>query len=115
MRIDVAAPEYVEVAVHATVHAIAGADTAALARSIADTLTMFFSPIDGGPDGTGWPFGRDVFRAEILRIVRGVSGVDYVEQLGFVVDGCNCHESCGNVCIGPIQLVASGAHEIEVS
>ena len=111
-RVEVVGPEYVEVAVRATVAAFPRLNkTDVRARAIA-ALNRFFDALRGGPDGTGWPFGRDVYRAEVLEVLDRTEGVDRVESLEFTVDGCAGH--CGNVCLPANGLVAAGPHQIEV-
>lgn len=46
--------------------------TAALAR--------FFHELEGGREGAGWPFGRDVYVSEIYELLDGVPGVDFVTR-----------------------------------
>ncbi|MCI0485450.1 MAG: putative baseplate assembly protein [Blastocatellia bacterium] len=111
-RLEVTGPTYKEVAVHARVRARAGVNKTNLQRRIADALIEFLHPLRGGPGKTGWPFGRDVYRSEILQIIDEVPGVDHVLSLEFIADGCN--PECGNVCLAPTWLVAAGRHEIEV-
>lgn len=113
-RIEVVGPTYLEVAVRAQVRALAGASKAALSQKITDALNAFLHPLTGGPEGTGWPFGRDVYRGEILQVIDGVPGVDYVASLELLTDGCECGPQCGNVCLAPTWLVAAGKHEMEV-
>jgi hypothetical protein len=60
----------------------------------------------------GWPFGRDVYRAEVLQVIDGVAGVDYVLSLELSGDGNP--PQCGNLCVGPTLLVTAGPHLIEV-
>jgi hypothetical protein len=60
----------------------------------------------------GWPFGRDVYRSEILQVIDGVAGVDNVLSLELIGDGGAAE--CGNLCVGAIELVAAGQHRIEV-
>ena len=60
----------------------------------------------------GWPFGRSVYRAEVLQVIQSVAGVDHVESLELSGDGAA--PSCGNLCVGPLQLVAPGTHTITV-
>jgi hypothetical protein len=110
-RIEVAGPQYTEVAVHARVRPQPLADPDEVRRRASAALDAFFNPLSGGQDGTGWPFGRDVASAEVLRVIDDVSGVDHVLELALVgADGA----SCGNLCIGPLGLVDAGAHQIEV-
>jgi len=110
-RIEVAAPVYTSVSVRATVVARTGHPEAPLPAAVRAALDAFFDPLTGGPDGTGWPFGRDVHRAEVLSLVDRVPGVEHVLGLELVTAG---GAVCGDVCIGPTGLVASGTHEIEV-
>jgi hypothetical protein len=111
-RVVVSAPSYREVAVRATVRALPRGDRAALAGRITAALDGFFHPLTGGPAGDGWPFGRDVYRAEVLRVIAAVFGVDVVLSLALLLaDGA---EHCGNLCLAPLELVAAGRHEIQV-
>jgi WD40 repeat protein len=50
-------------------------------ENVIHALYEFFHPLRGGPDGGGWPFGRDVYASEIYQILEGIDGVDYVESL----------------------------------
>ncbi|GGN58762.1 putative baseplate assembly protein [Actinoplanes lobatus] len=109
-RIEVAAPTFTQVSVRATVTARADVPGDGLPRSVSTALDAFFDPLTGGPDGAGWPFGRDVYRAEILAVVDRVPGVAHVLALELVSQGA----TCGDVCVGPTGLVASGPHEIDV-
>jgi predicted phage baseplate assembly protein len=111
-RVQVVGPNYVEVSVQAEVQSDAGIDKTRLQQSIVDALNNFFDPLIGGPDGTGWPFGRDVYRSEILRVIDQVNGVDHVNSMDLLTDGCEA--TCGNVCLGPISLVAASEHAIAV-
>jgi len=78
---------------------------------VVDAIDAFLHPLHGGPAGTGWPFGRDVVRTEVLQVLDDVDGVDHVIALDLVgPDGA----SCGNLCLGPLGLVAAGEHTIEV-
>ncbi len=113
-RIEVVGPTYLEVAVRAQVQALTGTSKTTLPQKITDALNAFLHPLTGGPEGAGWPFGRDVYRAEILQVIDRVPGVDYVASLALLVDGCECSPQCSNVCLSPTWLVAAGAHEIEV-
>jgi hypothetical protein len=111
-RVEVVGPTYLEVAVHATVKACAGVNKTTLRQRIADALNEFFDPLKGGPKGTGWPFGRDVYRSEILQVIDEVAGVDHVLALGLFAQ--DCEPQCGNVCLAPTWLVAAGQHQIQV-
>jgi hypothetical protein len=111
-RVEVVGPTYLEVAVRAKVRAYTGVNTADLQQQIIAALNQFFHPLQGGPDGDGWPFGRDVYRSEVLQVIDEMPGVDHVLFLELIAEGGE--PQCGNVCLGPIGLVAAGQHEIEV-
>jgi hypothetical protein len=111
-RVLVAGPAYREIAVRARVRGRPGTRPAALAAQVSATLDRFFDPLTGGPDGAGWPFGRDVYRAEVLQAIDEVPGVDHVLELELFVTGQGA--VCGNVCLGPTGLVSAGRHEIAV-
>jgi hypothetical protein len=111
-RVEVVAPTYLEVAVQATVQSKKGADKVALQTSVVNALNAFLDPLVGGPDKTGWPFGRDVYRAEIFKILSEVDSVDYVTSLALIPG--EGPAQCGNVCLGQTWLVAPGAHQIQV-
>jgi hypothetical protein len=111
-RVEVVGPTYIEVAVNATVQAAARGSKSALTTAIVDALNLFLDPLAGGPDAHGWPFGRDVYRAEIMQVIDRVPGVDHIVSLELVARGCD--PQCGNVCLGPTWLVEAGAHRIEV-
>jgi hypothetical protein len=83
-----------------------------LAARLGEALDRFFHPLRGGPDGDGWPVGRDVYRAEVLQVLDETDGSDHVLALE-LVDGRG-NASCGNLCLPPTALVAAGPHEIEV-
>ncbi|WP_433972847.1 putative baseplate assembly protein [Tunturiibacter lichenicola] len=114
-RLKVVAPTYIEVAVQATIVALAGSSLAGVQQRVTDMINQFLDPLTGGLGGTGWPFGRDVYRAEIMQVIGGVAGVDYIATLALEVNGCQCDPQCGNVCVAPTWLVAAGQHTIEVT
>ena len=68
-RVEVVAPTYLEVSVSASVKAHAGVSIAHLQRRIVEALNDFLDPLKGGSDGNGWPFGRDVYRSEVMQVI----------------------------------------------
>jgi hypothetical protein len=111
-RAEVVGPTYIKVAVKATVQAAAKVSKSALQQRIVDALNKFLDPLAGGPDGTGWPFGRDVYHAEMMQVIDPVAGVDHIVSLELMAE--SCQPQCGNVCLGPTWLVDAGAHQIQV-
>ena len=43
-------------------------------------LYAYFDPITGGPEGTGWPFGRPVNVGEVYSVLQGLRGTELVED-----------------------------------
>jgi predicted phage baseplate assembly protein len=111
-RVEVVGPTYVTITVRARVRAHAHADAAAVAARVIAAVREFFDPLTGGPDGSGWPFGRDVYRTEVLQVLDGTEGVDHVLSLDITAEGRP--PGCANVCLSPTDLVLSGPHQIEV-
>ena len=111
-RIEVVGPTYRDVVVQASVQSKPASNRANLQTQIVKAINDFFDPLTGGPEKKGWPFGRSVYRSEIMKIINQVPGVDYVASLALVAD-CG-QPQCGNVCLGPTWLVASGTHQITV-
>ena len=111
-RLVVAAPEYVTVRVRATVRRRAGTDPQRVLQGIQAALDGFLDPLSGGPDGRGWPFGRDVYRAEVLQTIDNVPGVDHVLALELLTGDAD--GDCGNLCVGPMALVTPGTHQVQL-
>ncbi len=111
-RLVVVGPQYVVVTVRATVQVKARSSPERVQVDILAQLNRFLDPLQGGPNGRGWPFGRDVYRAEILQVIDNVSGVDHVLSLELIAD--QGEAQCSNLCVGPTWLVTPGTHEIVV-
>lgn len=111
-RVEVVGPRFLEVSVQATIQPKREANRVDLQAAIVSRLNQFLDPLTGGPAGDGWPFGRDVYRAEIMRVIDEVAGVDHVVSIELFGPGCEAQ--CGDVCLGPTWLVTAGQHEIKV-
>jgi hypothetical protein len=111
-RVEVVGPTYLDVTVRAKVRAVKNASKTNLTVKIVKALDDFFDPLTGGPEQTGWPFGRDVYRSEVLQVIDEVIGVDHVIDLELSAEGCE--PQCGNICLAPDWLVSAGEHVIEV-
>lgn len=111
-RVVVMGPRYRVVRVIARLRARSGADLVRVREAARDALDRFLDPLAGGPAGRGWPFGRDVYRTEVLHVLDGIPGVDHVLELELAADGGEA--GCGNICIGPTTLTVSGDHVLAV-
>jgi predicted phage baseplate assembly protein len=112
-ELHVMGPVYTRVGVVARLHVTRGSDTVAAARSASVALDAFLDPLRGGPEATGWPFGRTVLETEILTVLGDVPGVQFVDDISFLVAD-PAAARCGQVPVCPIGLVAPAAHRITV-
>lgn len=101
-RTHAVAPFYLPVQLEAFVvlESMAGADVVA---NIEAATRAFYNPLDGGPDGAGWPIGRDVYRSEFFQILEGTEGVDYVDRIRLAISGGEGRDA--NITVQPWQLV----------
>jgi hypothetical protein len=111
-RLIVVGPDYLEVGIQAKVRARAATRAERIRQDIISALDAFLDPLRGGPAGRGWPFGRDVYRSEVMQVLESVPGVDHVLAVGLVPGSGEAR--CGNLCVGPTWLVTPGQHDIEV-
>lgn len=112
-RVMVVGPTYVIVSIATKVMAVVGADPARVRTDVIAALDDFLDPLVGGPLARGWPFGRDVYRNEILAVIDRAAGVDHVLSLTMTADSGEA--DCDNICVAPTALVASGTHAVDVA
>lgn len=112
-ELHVIGPCYQVVAVQARLHAAKGTDLDALAELATAELERFLHPLAGGPDGRGWPVGRDVYRSEVMAVLNGIDCVTHVDSFRLIAEG-EAQASCTNIPICPDCMAASGEHLISV-
>lgn len=113
-ELHVVGPCYTTVSVRARLHPVAGADGPKLAGHARAALERFLDPLLGGPDGMGWPIGRDVYRAEVMALLNDLPGVAYVDEVVIQI-GDQPGARCGNATVCRHGLVASGTHAITIA
>jgi predicted phage baseplate assembly protein len=79
-RANVEPPVYRGVTVVARLKARSRANPARLQEEALQALFEYFHPITGGPDGTGWPFGRPVNVGEVYSVLQALRGTEIVED-----------------------------------
>ncbi|MGM0879723.1 MAG: putative baseplate assembly protein [Bacillota bacterium] len=115
-RLRVEPPVYVSVTVDAVIQVKSGYHVSATVTKVEQTLLAFLHPLIGGADGTGWPFGRAVYRSELFEAIGKVDGVGCISSLRFTGTGPGLHEDGdGNLLISPLSLVCSESHRIEAA
>ena len=50
-------------------------------NQVVGDLEAFLHPLSGGSDGTGWPFGRDIYTSELYERLERLRGVDFVPDI----------------------------------
>ncbi len=86
-QLSVVGPHYVEVGAVAVVAPKSMESAALVLQEVTMTLQSFLNPLSGGPDGKGWPFGRDVYLSDVAAIVEAIAGVDYIATLELTLGG----------------------------
>ena len=101
----VVGPTYQPVGVAAQIGVVVGTGPGAVVEAVTRAVEGFLHPLTGGPDGTGWGFGRSVYASDLAAVVEGVVGVDHTVTLELRVDGT----SVGDVAAIPDgRTVAAG-------
>jgi hypothetical protein len=113
-EVHVIGPTYTLVSISARLHVQPGVNAQSLTQLAQAALTAFLNPLHGGPDKTGWPAGRGVYRTEILAMLNALPGVVFVDELTLQADQGPAI-SCDNLRICPHGFVASGQHHITIS
>ncbi len=80
-RVMVEPPYYQGVTVVAQLLARPRASLDKLRSRATEALYRYLNPITGGPEGTGWPFGRPVQAGEVFAVLQQLTGVDIVEDV----------------------------------
>ncbi|THF69546.1 putative baseplate assembly protein [Deinococcus sp. Arct2-2] len=114
-------PQYVWLSVTATLRANSGAsrgERESLRRAAEAALYAYLNPYMGGPEGTGWPFGRTLGMPELYGLLRGLRGAEVVEDIQVVLTEPGQpqqHEAvAGSLNLPPQAVIVSDIHRVEV-
>ncbi len=114
-NVHVVGQEYVKISVECKVRTKKTYDSTKVKERSQKSLRNFLSPLKGGPDGTGWPFGRSVYPSEIYQLIDKVEGVDYVTCVVIKADDKYKKKDEDIVKIPPVGLVyLVGELDIEI-
>lgn len=80
-QVSVEGPTYEDVIVVLRVKVQPAVDRGAAHAAIDAAVRAYLHPFTGGPAGSGWPFGRDIYYSELLRMVMAVPNVLRVDTL----------------------------------
>lgn len=104
----VIAPTYRRIAVSVSIGVRAGYGASAVRRWVELVLRQYLAPLPPyGPEGAGWPLGREVYGPELEAAVLQVEGVQFVRGLrvaGLAADGKSYVENTSDDARGRVPL-----------
>jgi predicted phage baseplate assembly protein len=115
-RLDIRPPAYYWVACRVQLRAAPGVAQAEVEGEVLRRLYRFLNPLTGGPDGKGWPFGRDLFLSDVYQCLQGVPDVQFIRGVQMFAarpGGAAQGEPVETLEVIAHGVVASGAHEVE--
>ncbi|MCZ7666795.1 MAG: hypothetical protein M5U34_06000 [Chloroflexi bacterium] len=82
---------------------------------VLNRLYKFLNPLTGGPEGKGWPFGRELFLSDVYQCLQGLPNVQFIRSVELFVaepgggPKGDAEETIEMVAHG---VIASGVHEV---
>jgi predicted phage baseplate assembly protein len=118
-RLLVAPPDYVGLTAVVDVSARSRFDPDEVHDDVLRAIYTLFHPLSGGPDGTGWPFGRSVLSHEVHAALARIPGVEMAEEITvslFPADADTGRRSppVQRLDLLPTALVFSYEHQVRV-
>ena len=81
-ELHVTGPRYTEIAsLSVRLSVASNQDLRTVSDAAAASLLGFLHPLSGGSDGTGWPFGEDIYSADLYELLLKLDGVRRVSAL----------------------------------
>lgn len=80
-RLEVSAPAYQWVETEVRLRVSPTYDVEKVRRAVENKLFDFVNPLIGGVEGKGWPFGRDLFIADVMSVLLTVAGVNFIRSV----------------------------------
>jgi hypothetical protein len=115
-RLDIRAPAYRWVAIKAQLRATPGASQEQVEAEVLARLYRFLNPLVGGPQGTGWSFGRDLFTSDVYQSLQNTPNVQFirgVEMYAANEEGAGEGKPIDSLEVVSHGVIASGIHEVE--
>lgn len=117
-RVVVEPATYQGITVVARVRARPTTEPSALQRACLAALFGYFDPVRGGPERSGWPFGRPVHVGEVYAVLQGLQGVELIEDARlFPADPITGQrgDATQRLDLDPHALVFSYDHQVRVT
>jgi hypothetical protein len=95
-------------------------DPAEVRTDVLRALYRLYHPLVGGPDGTGWPFGRSVQSHEVHAALARIPGVDMSREIRVALfpaeaDTGRRSAAAERMDLPPTGLVYSFDHQVRVT
>jgi uncharacterized phage protein gp47/JayE len=121
-KLLVTGPAYVEVSVTAEVFATSIDVISQVQSETIKSLKKFLHPLTGGPEDTGWDFGRLVCLSDIMALLEALPNVDHVDNVTMQLrDGITnaariiTDEALFSATLPPYAMIFSGEHNVMVT
>jgi predicted phage baseplate assembly protein len=116
-RVVVTPPRYLGVTAVIRLRARSHADPEEVRARTLDALYRYFDPLEGGPDGDGWAFGRPILLGDVFGVSQRVEGVDLIEDARmFPADPISGQrgDAITRIDLDPDSLAFSYGHQVQV-
>lgn len=107
-RLSVTGPNYVRVALGATLYLKNDARASEVASAATQALQRYFHPWEGGDDGAGWPFGHAIHGSAVYAMLENLRGIDHVD--GVVIQPADGRPVSSGT--GDLTTIALQPHEL---
>jgi predicted phage baseplate assembly protein len=119
-RVGVHSSRYVGLTVVVSLSSRPRFDPAEVHTDVLRALYRLYDPLIGGPDGTGWPFGRSVQSHEVHAALAGIPGVDLSREVSLSLrpadpDTGRHSAAVERMDLPPTALVYSYDHQVRVT
>ena len=118
-RMVIEPPEYQWITAVVSVRARPRYRAEEVRQDVLRAIYRLFDPLEGGPEGTGWPFGRSVQAHEVNAALARIPGVDMAEEVSvqlFPADPATGRRGSAvqRLPLPPTSLVFSYEHQVRV-
>lgn len=79
--IDVKMAVYTPVNLKVTLVCESYAKSETVIESVKNAISVYLNSTKGGPDGKGWPYGRNLMVYELFYVIERIKGVKYVKEI----------------------------------
>lgn len=79
--VEVKLAEYTKINLKITIACKSYAQPETVKASVREAVNTYFDSIKGGPEGKGWPYGRNLMVYELFHVIERIDGVKYVSEV----------------------------------